>query len=85
MIFIVKYHSNKNNKYKNESQQFRQAQILNGKQHPTKPKWKMTTIISSPIRDNDRQLPLIGNHTRQKQQRNRKHKFSHPDLTKHRE
>ena len=64
MIFIFKKHSNKNNKREKESAQFCQVQTLNRKQDPTKPKRKITTYMWSPIRDNDRQLPLIGSHTR---------------------
>ena len=45
MILIFKKHSNKITNVKNERAQFCQAQTLNRKQGPTKPKRKMTTYM----------------------------------------
>ena len=71
MIFIVKNHSNKNNEYKtkaNSSVRHKTAKKAR-KQLPTKHRWEtgMKKAVWFPIRENDRQLLLTGNHTGQKQ------------------
>ena len=61
MIFNQTEHRNKITKL-NKTKQFCQLQTLNRKHYPQNPNEKGQHIWS-PIRDNDRQLPLIGNHT----------------------